>query len=89
MTSCQVKVSNYLLEILLGLLSNSSNIFTVFLCNSLNPGELPPTYIDGFHYEDWVRCMEYRMLGKTGFYASKLSLGKFYPYSRRNLTNIY
>lgn len=42
---------------------------------SLKPGEFPPTYIAGFHYEDWVRCMEYRMLGKTGFYVSKLSLG--------------
>lgn len=43
--------------------------------HDLNLGELPPTYIKGFHYENSVRSMEYRLLGKTGFYASKLSLG--------------
>lgn len=36
---------------------------------------LPPTFIKGFHYEDQVKKMEYRQLGRTHMYVSKLSIG--------------
>lgn len=36
---------------------------------------LPPTFVEGFHYEDQVRRMEYRQLGKTHMTVSKISIG--------------
>lgn len=36
---------------------------------------LPPTFVKGFHYEDHVRRMEYRQLGRTHIFCSVLSLG--------------
>jgi len=36
---------------------------------------LPPTFVEGFHYEDQVRRMEYRQLGKTHMMVSKISIG--------------
>lgn len=37
--------------------------------------ELPSTFVKGFHYEDQVRKMEYRQLGKTHMKVSKISIG--------------
>lgn len=36
---------------------------------------LPPTFVEGFHYEDHVKRMEYRPLGKTHMMVSKISIG--------------
>lgn len=36
---------------------------------------LPPTFVEGFHYEDEVKRMEFRQLGLTHMYVSKLSIG--------------
>lgn len=36
---------------------------------------LPPTFVKDFHYEDQVKRMEYRQLGHTHMYVSKLSIG--------------
>ena len=36
---------------------------------------LPPTFVEGFHYEDQVRRMEYRQLGNTHMMVSKISIG--------------
>lgn len=35
----------------------------------------PPTYIEGFHDPKAVKAMEYKELGKTGLFVSKLSFG--------------
>lgn len=37
--------------------------------------EMPETYITGFHDENAVRKMKYKVLGKTGLKVSELSLG--------------
>ncbi|CAO1417677.1 unnamed protein product [Diamesa hyperborea] len=37
--------------------------------------DLPSTFVKGFHYEDQVRKMEYRQLGKTHMEVSKISIG--------------
>ncbi|BFF89925.1 L-galactose dehydrogenase [Drosophila madeirensis] len=39
------------------------------------PGELPATFVKGFHNEELVRRMEYRELGSTGLRVSKIALG--------------
>lgn len=36
---------------------------------------LPPTFVKGFHYEDQVRKMEYKQLGRTEMIVSKISIG--------------
>lgn len=36
---------------------------------------LPSTFVAGFHYEDQVNRMEYRQLGSTHMFVSKLSIG--------------
>lgn len=36
---------------------------------------LPPTFVKGFHYEDQVKRIDYRQLGGTHMYVSKLSIG--------------
>lgn len=36
---------------------------------------LPPTFVKDFHYEDQVKRMEYRQLGSTHMFVSKLSIG--------------
>jgi L-galactose dehydrogenase len=36
---------------------------------------LPPTYVEGFHYEDQVKRMEYSQLGTTHMMVSKLAIG--------------
>lgn len=36
---------------------------------------LPPTFVEGFHYEDEVKRMEYSQLGATHMTVSKLSIG--------------
>lgn len=36
---------------------------------------LPPTFVQGFHYEDQVKRMEYSQLGKTHMIVSKISIG--------------
>jgi len=36
---------------------------------------LPRTFVKGFHYEDQINRMEYRQLGSTHMYVSKLSIG--------------
>lgn len=36
---------------------------------------LPPTFVKGFHYEDEVKRMEYRQLGKTHMTVSHVSIG--------------
>lgn len=36
---------------------------------------LPPTFVKGFHYEDQVKRMDYRQLGGTHMFVSKLSIG--------------
>ncbi|XP_034650123.1 L-galactose dehydrogenase-like [Drosophila subobscura] len=38
-------------------------------------GELPATFVKGFHNEELVRRMEYRELGNTGLRVSKVALG--------------
>jgi len=35
----------------------------------------PPTYIEGFHDPEAVKAMEYKELGKTGMFVSKLAFG--------------
>ena len=37
--------------------------------------DLPSTFVKGFHYEDQVRKMEYRQLGKTHMKVSRISIG--------------
>lgn len=36
---------------------------------------LPPTFVEGFHYEDQIKRMEYSQLGKTHMIVSKISIG--------------
>jgi aryl-alcohol dehydrogenase-like predicted oxidoreductase len=36
---------------------------------------LPPTFVEGFHYEEHVKRMEYRKMGKTHMTVSKISIG--------------
>ncbi|XP_068156309.1 uncharacterized protein [Drosophila tropicalis] len=38
-------------------------------------GQLPATFVKGFHNEELVRRMEYRPLGNTGLRVSKIALG--------------
>lgn len=38
-------------------------------------GEMPETYVPGFHDESAVKKMKYNNLGKTGLKVSELSLG--------------
>lgn len=38
-------------------------------------GELPATFVQGFHDEEAVRKMTYTVLGNTSLSISKLSLG--------------
>ena len=38
-------------------------------------GELPETFVPGFHNEAEVRKMKYSKFGNTGMSVSKLSLG--------------
>ncbi|KYM96382.1 PREDICTED: L-galactose dehydrogenase-like [Cyphomyrmex costatus] len=35
----------------------------------------PPTYVEGFHDPEAVKAMEYKELGKTGMFVSKLGFG--------------
>jgi L-galactose dehydrogenase len=41
----------------------------------MSSSPLPPTFVEGFHYEEEVRRMEYRQLGKTHMKVSKISIG--------------
>ncbi|KAG5333299.1 GALDH dehydrogenase, partial [Acromyrmex heyeri] len=47
----------------------------------------PPTYVEGFHDPEAVKAMEYKELGETGMFVSKLAFGSATLCALYNLSN--